>query len=289
MSHSFVRVNGLRLHVASIGPKDGELVVLLHGFPEFWQAMEPLMQALAARGYRVLAPDQRGYNLSDKPSRVNDYALDVLASDVTDVIASQGHSQAHVIGHDWGGAVAWWLAMRSPDAVISLGIVNAPHPIAMAGYIRRHAKQMAKSWYMGAFQVPKLPELAFSAAARPRLASRIAKTARPGAMSPAYLQSLQSAWARPGAATGMLNWYRAMFRAKNESLSDVRVHVPTLILWGEKDAFLDVKLAHACAELCDDARVMVRPQATHWVLHDEPEHSAEVLGEWLDERSSVPR
>src|SRR5262245_58570023 len=154
--HRFAVVNSVRLHYAEAG--EGPLVVLLHGFPEFWYSWRHQIKGLAAAGFRVIAPDLRGYNESDKPPGIASYRLELLTQDIVELIQHAGEKRAHVVGHDWGGGIAWWLAMQNPQVVERLVILNAPHPVAFFRELRRPA-QLLKSWYMFFFQLPWLPEV----------------------------------------------------------------------------------------------------------------------------------
>lgn len=153
-----VVANGLRFHVAMAGPADGPLVVLLHGFPEFWYGWRNQLSPLAEAGFRVWAPDQRGYNLSDKPRGVAAYAIGHLAADVAALIQTAGRERAIVVGHDWGGAVTWHLAEHFPERVERAVVVNVPHPTVMLHHLKRNPRQLWRSWYMFFFQLPWLPE-----------------------------------------------------------------------------------------------------------------------------------
>ncbi|MFD1730552.1 alpha/beta fold hydrolase [Deinococcus malanensis] len=153
-----IRVNGVRLHYVEAGPAAGPLVVLLHGFPEYWRAWEHQIGPLARAGFRVVAPDMRGYNLSEKPQDIEAYRVQTLQEDIAKLIRALGAGRAHVVGHDWGGIVAWQLAIRQPEAVDRLVILNAPHPGA-ARRGMKHPEQLKRSWYVYLFQLPVLPEL----------------------------------------------------------------------------------------------------------------------------------
>jgi len=265
--HRDILANGVRLHCVLAGPEDGDLVVLLHGFPEYWRGMAGPLVALASAGFRVIAPDQRGYGLSEKPTGIDAYRIEELAADVTGIIAALGRERADVVGHDWGAAVAWWVALTHAHKVRRLVIVNVPHPSVFARTLRTDRRQQRKSWYIGAFQIPWLPErVAFG----DRMLKVLRRTSTPGAFSDDYLRGLRGEWARPGAGTAMVNWYRASVRRRPERLADKRVHVPTLILWGEQDLALSQTMLAPSAQLCDDVQIREFPTATHWVLHDEP-------------------
>jgi len=152
--------NGVRLHVVEAGPEDGPLVLLLHGFPEFWYGWHRQIAPLAAAGFRVAVPDQRGYGLSDKPKKIRAYNLDDLALDIVGLIDALGREKAHVAAHDWGGAVGWWLALKHAERLERLALLNIPHPLVLERALWRSAKQRKKSSYMFWFQLPWLPEYA---------------------------------------------------------------------------------------------------------------------------------
>ena len=163
--HKLIATNGITLHAVTAGPEDGPLVLLLHGFPEFWYGWRRQIPALAAAGFRVLAPDQRGYNLSDKPRELSAYRLDALAADALGLIDAAGRERAFVVGHDWGAMVAWWLALVAPQRVERLAILNVPHPYVFRRHLMNDAEQQKRSIYAGFFQLPWLPQSALSAAA----------------------------------------------------------------------------------------------------------------------------
>jgi len=266
--HRFVTTNGVRLHVVEAGPANGPLVVLLHGFPEFWCAWRSQIDPLAAAGYRVLAPDQRGYNTSDKPEGIGAYRVDVLAADVLGLVEEAGRERALVVGHDWGAAVAWWLALAHPEHVERLAILNVPHPAVMRRHLLSSPRQMLRSWYVFFFQLPGLPERFL---ARDRFANlaRAVRGGRKGTCTREDLERYREAWAQPGALTAMLSWYRAAFRSGGRRLPRLRVSVPTLVLWGARDRYLGREMAEPSVALCDRGRLEVFEEATHWLQHDE--------------------
>jgi pimeloyl-ACP methyl ester carboxylesterase len=256
-------------------------VVLLHGFPEPWLCWRHQVGPLARAGFRVLAPDQRGYNTSDKPPRIADYALDVLAADVLGLIDAAGRAEAALVGHDWGGIVAWWLALRHPDRVGRLAVLNAPHPVAFRRALRRHPSQLLRSWYAFAFQIPRLPEAHFRRANWRGLVGLLRATSRPGAFTDEDLDRYRRAWSEPGAITAMIHWYRAALRHRPSPPADPRVRVPTLVLWGARDAALGRAVAEESLALCDDGRIEWFEEATHWLPHEEPERVNRLLLEFL--------
>lgn len=263
--HRDVHANGVRLHVAEAGPPDGPLVLLLHGFPEDWTGWRHQIGPLAAAGLRVWAPDGRGYGLSEKPAGVAAYDLDRLADDAAGLVEAAGAERAHVVGHDWGAAVAWHLAATRPERVDRLAVLNVPHPAVMARFLRTRPAQMVRSWYIAFFQIPGLPD-----ALLPRLAERALRaSSAPGAFSADALAHYRAAWRRPGAATGMLNWYRAAARrGVRRPFRPAPVEAPTLILWGEDDVALDLRMAAASLELCRRGRLVTFPGVSHWVQHE---------------------
>jgi pimeloyl-ACP methyl ester carboxylesterase len=275
-----LRSSRIELGAVAAGPADGKLVVLLHGFPDFWYGWRHQIGPLAAAGLRVLAPDQRGYNLSEKPAGRAAYALDALADDVLGLADALGRERFAVAGHDWGAVVAWHLAARNPERVERAALLNGPHPATLGAYMRAHPSQAAKSWYVAAFQAPALPELTLSAGDFAILRRSLAATARPGAFTHEDAGRYRAAWAQPGALTAMLNWYRALPLGAG-SLRAGRVRVPVRVIWGDRDAYLDAGLAQAGAALCDHAEVVHLPGATHWVQHDEPERVSALLAGFM--------
>lgn len=266
-----VSTNGARLSVLQEGPADGPLAILLHGFPEHAGAWSALSASLAGAGYRVWAPDQRGYGGSDKPPRVADYALDTLAADVVGLIDAAGRERAVVIGHDWGAAVAWWVAQTHPERVERLVAINVPHPAVMAARVRRDLAQLRKSWYILAFQLPRIPEALASRHGFRALARALTSSSRPGTFADADLAAYRRAWGQPGALRAMLDWYRAIVRHPPRMPARPRITVPTLLLWGVRDVALERSLAQPSVDLCDDGRLVWFEDATHWVHHEEPE------------------
>ncbi|MBG8552494.1 alpha/beta fold hydrolase [Hymenobacter guriensis] len=270
LEHHYVRTNGRTLHVVQCGPAGGPLVVLLHGFPEFWYSWRHQLPVLAAAGFRVWAPDQRGYNLSDKPTGVAAYRLSELGKDVLGLLDAAGHAQAILVGHDWGGIVAWWLAAEHSNRISRAVILNVPHPRALGQVLRQAPRQLLKSWYVFFFQLPGLPEWLFRRRRFRFGRGSLRGTSRPGTFPTEELSHYVAAWAQPGALTSMINWYRAALRHPSRT---GRVTIPVQVLWGRQDAFLEPELAQLSLRHCDQATLTYFDQATHW-LHQE--ESAEV-------------
>ena len=261
--------NGIELAALAAGPAGGPLVLLLHGFPEFSYGWRHQIPALAEAGLRVVVPDQRGYNRSDKPRGIAAYSLDALADDVLGLADALGCDRIAVVGHDWGGVVAWHLAARNPERVTRAAILNAPHPATLRRYARAHPRQALKSWYVAFFQLPSLPERALSASGFWVLRRVLRRTSRAGTFSGEDFRHYREAWAEPGALTAMLNWYRAL-RLRPASAAPGRIRAPVRVIWGDRDAFLDRGLAEAGAALCDQGEIFHLPEATHWLQHEEP-------------------
>jgi pimeloyl-ACP methyl ester carboxylesterase len=272
----YVRTNGVSLRVVEAGPRRGPLVVLLHGFPEFWYGWRRQLPALARAGFRVIVPDQRGYAKSDKPPGVGAYRVEELARDVLGLIDEAGRERATVVGHDWGAAVAWWLGLAHPERLERLAILNAPHPAVMRRHLLRNPRQLLRSWYILAFQAPGLPERLLARDDYAMLA-RAVRGGRRGTCTAADLERYREAWAEPGALTAMVNWYRAAMRWAWSPPPPRRVPVPTLMLWGARDRFLGRELAPPSAALCDAARLVFHEHATHWIQHDDADEVSERL------------
>jgi pimeloyl-ACP methyl ester carboxylesterase len=269
-SFAFFRrsVNGVTLEGVEGGPPDGPLCILLHGFPEFWWGWRRQLACLAEAGYRVLAPDQRGYRCSSKPQAIADYRLDRLAGDVVGLVEVAGRRNAHLVGHDWGGIVAWWTAIRYPHRVLRLVVLNAPHPGVIGSYLRRHPAQILRSAYAGFFQLPVLPEAALRAGDFAALRRAMRNSSRPGTFSEGDLDEYAKTWREPGALTAMVNWYRALRLGRPPGGT---VRAKTLVLWGEEDAFLETGLAAASLKLCEDGTLQRLPGASHWLHLEAPD------------------
>lgn len=277
ITHLNLQTNGITLHAVAAGPENGPLVILLHGFPEFWYGWRYQIDALAQAGFRVLAPDQRGYNLSDKPKSVRDYNLDQLAADVVGLIDAVGCEKAFLVAHDWGGAAAWWAAIKYPERIERLAILNAPHPRVMRQNLLHNRVQRKKSRYFFLFQIPLLPEMRMRKNNWQVGVRALQGTSRKGTFSEEDIARYREAWSQPGAATGMFNWYRAAFRSRPARVRSSRVTMPTLIIWGERDKFLRRELAQQSLELCDNGKLVFIEGASHWVQHEEPAKVNELL------------
>jgi epoxide hydrolase 4 len=259
---------------------EGETVLLLHGFPQSAEAWLRQLPALAAAGYHAVAPDLRGYGGSGRPRGVSSYALSRLVADAVGLLDALGVREAAVVGHDWGGVVAWALAARHPERVRRLVVVNAPHP-ARFRQLLRTPDQLRRSWYALFFQLPFLPELLL----RRRDFAAIRGVFRRGARSRDVfsrdeVEAFVAALRPPGALTAALNYYRAMGRDAllRRRGGGSRVEVPTLLAWGERDAHLSPRNAEGLERWVPRLRVHRFPRATHWVPAEEaPELNTLIL------------
>jgi epoxide hydrolase 4 len=269
-----------RLHYVEAG--DGPLIVLLHGFPEFWYGWRQQIKPLAAAGFRVVAPDLRGYNLSSKPDGIAAYDIDNLTADIRGLIHERGAESALLVGHDWGGSVAWATAMQHPEVVERLAILNAAHPRKLSQGLH-HPGQLRKSWYFFFFDLPELPESVVKAD-NYRFFRHFLRDARPGAFTPQDIERYTDAWSQPGAASGMINYYRNSVRqSPKRAEAQLRpIQARTLVIWGEDDRYLGPELAEPDHDDVPNLDHVERvPDASHWVHHDEPDRVTQLLTDFF--------
>jgi epoxide hydrolase 4 len=266
---------GISLHYVEAG--EGPLVILLHGFPEFWYSWRHQIAPLAQAGYHVVAPDMRGYGRSSKPQGWRSYETGLLADDIAGLVRSLGEREAIVVGHDWGAAVAYTVAMRHPEMVRRLAILNVPHPVRMLEGLRT-LRQLRKSWYMFFFQIPRLPERLI-ARDDYSFAKRSLRSDSKDAFTDEDLERYVEAWSQPGALTGMIDYYRAALRrTPGKTLASLKpIEAPTLVIWGMRDRHIGSELAEPPHEWVPNVRVERIADATHWVQHDAAERVVELL------------
>ncbi len=282
MEECRLEVNGIGLHCVRAG--EGErLVILLHGFPEFWLSWRSQLEDLSAAGFSVIAPDLRGYNLSQKPDRVEDYRIERLTGDVEGIIQAMGRRTAVVAGHDWGGVIAWATAMRHPARVDRLIILNAPHPAAFFREVRK-PMQLLRSSYMLYFQLPWLPEItlkAFRFAALRWIWRRDPR--RAGAFPPQDVERYIEALSRPGALRSAIHYYRALGRRRrSEHQRQLRtIDCPTLLIWGECDRYLGLPLTKGLERWVPELRVETIPDCSHWVQAEQPQTVSRLMLDFL--------
>jgi pimeloyl-ACP methyl ester carboxylesterase len=277
--------NGIEIFALADGPRDGPLALLLHGFPQLSRSWRHQLLALAGAGWRAVAPDLRGYGES---SREGPYDVWTLAGDARATVRALGRERGVIVGHDWGGAVAWATAARYPEVVERLVVLNCPHPRVLKEELLRNPRQLLRSWYMLSFQLPWLPErvLAWRRAAPIAWALRAGSSVR-GAFPPSELEAYRDAYARPGAVAGALGIYRAMLRGPGAPRDELRpIAAPTLCLWGARDRFLGretidpVKMKRWFAP-GNAPTVRFVEKAGHFVLDEAPARvNAELLA-WL--------
>jgi epoxide hydrolase 4 len=281
LEHRYADLGDVRLHYVEAG--EGPLVLLLHGFPQFWYEWRHQIPALVEAGFRVVAPDMRGYNLSDKPPGVRAYRVELLARDVERLILACGERTATVVGHDWGAMAAWFAAMRYPGRVGRLAILNVPHPARFAGGLLS-PRQLLRSSYVFFFQIPRLPEEVIRAGDFSLLRSALRRDpVRPEAFTAEDIERYVEAMARPGALTATLNYYRALLRNPREMWALLeRTEAPVLVIWGERDRFLSRRLAEPPLRWVPNLlRVERLPDASHWVAEDRPREVNALLLDFL--------
>lgn len=277
----FVRIGSVKLHYATAGTGE-KLVILLHGFPEFWYSWRHQLAELSDE-YTIVAPDMRGFHLSDKPKNRSDYEIDKLVDDVIGLIHHFGREKAAVIGHDWGASIGWALAMKYPEKLWKLGALQVPPmPVWQKNQTIR---QFFASWYMFFFQIPILPEFLLKLNDYALLTNSLKKsTAQPDVFSDHDIAEYKKAWSEPFALTAMLNYYRAniMKRLFGKNETPPKINVPTLFVYGEKDSAVLPETVKGVGEMISAEYREVRiPEAAHWVQQEAKETISKVLREFL--------
>jgi pimeloyl-ACP methyl ester carboxylesterase len=269
-----IEVQGFRFSALAAGPVDGHLVLLLHGFPEFADAWLDVMRRIAEAGFRAVAVDQRGYSSEARPQEVKDYAIEHLISDVLGFVGALGRRRSHLVGHDWGALLAWELAAKHPDLVLSLSALSTPHPDAFFSAIENDEDQKQRSRYIALFRMPDgVAENLFQADDYQRL-----RNVYQGKLSESAINENLRRLAEPGALTSALNWYRAW----NREVRIGTISVPTLYIWGSQDLALGEKAA------IDTAKYMSGPYhfkklegKSHWLLEEVPDQVSELVLEHI--------
>jgi pimeloyl-ACP methyl ester carboxylesterase len=266
--HKYITTNGIQLHYVTQGT--GPLMLMLHGFPECWYSWRHQILEFA-QDFQVVALDLRGYNDSDKPREKSAYVMDEFVKDIEGVIKGLGHEKCVLVGHDWGGAIAWSFAYAHPEMLDKLIILNTPHPAKFVkGFFT--PQQLLRSWYMFLFQLPIIPELLLQSFNYQIIAQIFQGIAvNKNAFTPADLQVYKNAAAKPGALTAMINYIRNLFprflsRKKKGVLS-----VPTLIIWGENDTVLGKELTYDTAAYVRNLQIQYIPNCGHWVQQEQPQ------------------
>lgn len=277
--HQFIVSNGIRLHYVTQG--EGPLMLMLHGFPEFWYSWRHQIPEFS-QDYKVVALDLRGYNESEKPDGLAAYRLTELVQDIRGVITGLGYDRCILVGHDWGGAIAWNFAYDYPDLVERLIVLNLPHPAKFAAGLRS-PQQLLRSSYIFFFQLPLLPELVLQAFDYQLIAEALSNMAvNKTAFTSADLRAYQDAAAKPGALTAMINYYRANIMQPELASRDWGVlQVPTLLIWGEDDQALGKELTYGTETYVRDLTVRYIPNCSHWVQQERPQLVNQYMREFL--------
>ena len=281
LRENYIQTNGVRLHVMESGQADGPMVLFLHGFPEFWYAWRKQLPFFAQKDFFAVAPDQRGYNLSDKPEGIASYGINELAKDIAGLIDAYGRKQVYLVGHDWGASVAWWVAIRYPELIKKLVILNVPHPKVMARNVFKNTEQMKRSWYIFFFQIPGAVEKLAAETDYEWVLEMIKTSANSGAFTPAELEEYRKAFKKPGAFTAMVNWYRAMIQTEQEAPADFDVSMPMLLMWGEEDISMLSQMADESMAYCKQGKLIKMPGVSHWIQHEQAEKVNSLIEEFI--------
>ena len=281
VKHGFIKTNGINLHYVSLGK--GKLMLMLHGFPEFWYSWRYQI-AEFAQDYHVVAIDMRGYNDSDKPENLSAYEMSELIADVKGVIDGLNYEECILVAHDWGGAIAWNFVYEHPEMVEKLIVMNLPHPAKFRAGLKTW-EQLQKSWYIFFFQIPFLPELIFQANNYQAIASGFIDMAiDKSAFTTEDLSAYKDAAAKPGALTAMINYYRANFNippdnnmARNYGILDI----PTLMIWGEEDTALGKELTYGTDAYVSNLELKYIPNCSHWVQQEQPDLVNQYMRDFL--------
>jgi pimeloyl-ACP methyl ester carboxylesterase len=275
----WIDANGIKLHCVTAGA--GELMLCLHGFPEFWYSWRYQLAEFSPE-YKVVALDLRGYNDSDKPLEKSAYRMDVLIEDIKSAIAALGYQSCILVGHDWGGAIAWQFSYAYPEKVKQLIIMNLPHPAKFRQGLRT-PQQLLKSWYIFFFQLPLLPEWVFRAKDYTAIANAFYKMAiDKSAFPPNVLDAYRQAAAKPGALTAMINYYRNVFSSLGEmKVSEEKLKIPTLLIWGECDTALGKELTTGTDAYVEELTLHYIPNCSHWVQQEQPQRVNRLMRDFL--------
>jgi epoxide hydrolase 4 len=276
--HDYIISNGIRLHYVTQG--EGPLMLMLHGFPEFWYSWRKQIPEFA-QDYKVVALDLRGYNDSEKPADKSAYVMAEFIKDVEGVIRGLGYDRCVLVGHDWGGAIAWNFAYAHPELVEKLIILNLPHPAKFAEGLRT-PQQLLRSSYIFFFQLPWLPELLVQASGYQIVTAALTGMAvNKNAFSDADLAVYKEAVAKPGALTAMLNYYRNTFEQGLTNRDWGVLSVPTLMIWGEDDTALGKELTYGTEAYVKNFQIRYIPNCSHWVQQERPDLVTQYMREYL--------
>jgi epoxide hydrolase 4 len=291
MEHKYAEVNGVKLHYVCSG--SGKLMLFLHGFPEFWYEWKNQLAEFGQDHFAV-APDMRGYNLSDKPESLADYQVDVLVDDVKALADHLGYSKLTLIAHDWGGAIAWVFALKYPSYLEKLIIINAPHPIVFQRELIENSSQQEASQYMLVFRSEQAESILSSENYAPLVQNTLSEGLEKGFFTEEDKQAYLAAWSQPGALTGGLNYYRAAevgpptneedksrLTAFSANFPDPIIQVPTLVIWGEKDPYLLLGNLEGLSDYVPNLTIKRIEDGSHWVVHEQPKLVNQYIREFI--------
>ncbi len=277
----FVQTNDINLHYVTAG--SGKLMLMLHGFPEFWYSWRYQIKEFS-ENYKVVALDLRGYNKSDRPSNKSAYKMDEFIKDVEGAIKGLGYEDCILVAHDWGAAIAWSFAYAHPEMVEKLIIMNVPHPVKFQQGLKTF-QQLRKSWYIFFFQLPLLPELWLKSNNYQIIGRLFSEMAiDKSAFSVVDIQAYKDAAAEPGALTAMVNYYRNIFQKllnKTNKRVTSKLEIPTLMIWGEEDTALGKELTYGTDEYVKDLELKYIPNCSHWVQQEKPQLVNQYMREFL--------
>jgi epoxide hydrolase 4 len=279
--HTTIQTNGVNLQVVQAGPRDGKLMIFLHGYPEFWGIWRAQIEFFAKKGYCVWAPNQRGYSTSDKPRAVHAYALDELAEDVVGLIDAAEREKAIVIAHDWGGMVNFWLGMKHAERLEKQAVFNAPHPKVFLEQFKTNERLQKSAGYVNFFQQRLIPEIILSLFDYAIPVSYMRKGANPNTFPPEVIEEYKSHWRHAGAFHAMLHWYRALFKTPSATPASFRLTAPMLLVWGQHDKWMLTDLAQPSIDLCDAGKLEIWEDSTHWSVQEFPERVNQTLAKFL--------
>lgn len=283
MSSHFGQTNdGVQMHYVKVG-SGPKLLVMAHGFPEFWYGYFPLLkQFIDSKEFTVIAPDLRGYNLTDKPEGVKPYQVINLVNDLTGLVKNLGYSKFTLVGHDWGGIVCWWLAIVHPESLEKLIIINSPHPLVFAREMRENPAQQAANTYTQMFRAEGSEEKIMANDFEILINMMMSDGLKSGVFTEETKKIYREAWSRPGALTGGLNWYRASSQyGPGYDLKAFDVRVPTLVIWGMEDEFILSSNLNGLDGFVDDLTIIEIHKGSHWVIHEMPQRVYQEISKFL--------
>ena len=290
IEYKYAEVNGIKLNYATAGK--GKLILFVHGFPEFWYEWKNQLTEFG-RDHHAVAPDMRGYNLSSKPAALDQYAVPILVEDLRALAVNLGAQRFTLVGHDWGGAVAWAFAAAHPEMLDKLVIINAPHPAIFLRELRDNPAQQKASQYMLLFRSPQAEQFLSANNYAALVEAVLGEGLKSGSFTEEDKKTYLEAWSQPGALTGGLNYYRAAhvgpptgeageFTAQGAlDPAAFMIKVPTLVIWGEKDTALLTGNLDGLDKFVPNLKIERIPEGTHWVIHEQPERVNRLIREFL--------